>query len=92
VSFVSCVPPVVYMGGIFAPISPLGVPDRAQQEHLAAFVMAINEINDKTDGMYDDLLNGTTIKFAAQQGPSMKTAATNFITLAESFDNQGQTK
>jgi ABC-type branched-subunit amino acid transport system substrate-binding protein len=87
VSFVSCLD--VHIGGIFAPISPLGVLDRAQQEHLAAFVMAINEINDKTDGMYDDLLNGTTIKFAAQQGPSMKTAATNFITLAESFDNQG---
>jgi hypothetical protein len=87
VSFVSCLD--VHIGGIFAPISPLGVLDRAQQEHLAAFVMAINEINDKTDGMYDDLLPNATLKFAAQQGPSMKTAATNFISLAESFDNQG---
>jgi len=34
-------------------------------QYLAAFVMAINELNNKTDGIYDDLLPvGTTIKYA----------------------------
>jgi hypothetical protein len=82
-------PKEIYLGGIFAPVSPQGVLSLDQQEHLAAFVMAVNEINDKTDGVHDDLLPDTVLKFAAQNGPTMKTAATNFITLSESFDNKG---
>ena len=35
---------------------------------LAAYIMAINELNNKTDGIYDDLLPlGTTIKYAVAE-------------------------
>jgi hypothetical protein len=82
------VPSEVNIGGIFAPLSTLG--DALQQrEHLAAFIMAINEINDKTDGLYDDVLPNTTLRFAVHSGNTMAGALDNFLKFETSFSNEG---
>jgi hypothetical protein len=44
-----------------------GLPDEFMIQHLAAFLMALREINDKTDGIHDDLLPNTEIVFCLKQ-------------------------
>jgi hypothetical protein len=36
-------------------------------QHLAAFMLAVREINDKADGISDDLLPNTNIVFTLKQ-------------------------
>jgi hypothetical protein len=82
------VPAEVYLGGVFAPMSTKG--DALQQrEHLAAFVMAINEINNRTDGLYDDILVNTTLKYSVHGGSTMQGALSNFFKFSSAFDNAG---
>jgi hypothetical protein len=57
----SAAPKEIHFAGFFAPLNASGYRDVKQLEHLAAFIMAINEINNKTDGVYDDLLPETLI-------------------------------
>jgi hypothetical protein len=78
-------PPVMGLGGLFSPLTPSGHRDLAQAEHLAAFIMAINEINDKTDGIYDDLLPDTNLTYSVQGATSLIAATTQFVNLVESF-------
>jgi hypothetical protein len=87
--WVCSVPSTVNIGGIFAPISSTGVLARDQQEHLAAFVMAINEINNKSDGLYDNVLVNTTLKFSVEEGNTMATALSNFIQFQTAFAGAG---
>jgi hypothetical protein len=89
-SAVSDVPPSVRIGGLFAPISSSDKVFRDEAEHLAAFVMAARDINNKTDGIYDDLLPGTTFEIAVGFENSLPTAATSAVSLAtKSFGGQG---
>jgi hypothetical protein len=80
-------PPVMGLGGLFAPVSPSGQRDLAQAEHLAAFVMAVNHINDKTDGIHDDLLPDTHLTYNIQGSPSLIGATKAFFGLIESFNS-----
>ena len=61
-------PPVVLTAGLFNTITQAGEFSVTQAEHLAAFAMAINEINNKTDGLWDDLLPATRLIFAFAPG------------------------
>eukprot|EP01041_Mallomonas_annulata_P005118 gene5118-10239_t len=45
--------------------------------NIAAMLLAINEINNKTDGLYDDLLPSTTIKFALRSTQGNFLSASN---------------
>jgi hypothetical protein len=81
------VPGTAHIGGLFSPLTPSGHRDLAQAEHLAAFVMAINEINDKTDGIYDDLLIGTQLLYSIQGAAPLIGATEQFLHLVESFDS-----
>jgi ABC-type branched-subunit amino acid transport system substrate-binding protein len=83
------VPTEVHIGGLFAPINGDGDFTLAQAEHLAAFVMAVNEINDKTDGMYDDLLPNTNLTFAIRGDQTMASSVANYLLLEESFNGTG---
>jgi ABC-type branched-subunit amino acid transport system substrate-binding protein len=40
------------------------IEDGGGRRRLAAFLLAVDQINDKNDGFYDDLLPNTVIKFA----------------------------
>jgi hypothetical protein len=84
---VASAPPVIGLGGLFAPFSPSGQRDLAQAEHLAAFIMAINEINDKTDGIYDDLLPNTHLTYNVQGESPLIGATKQFLSLVESFSD-----
>jgi hypothetical protein len=76
-------PPVMGLGGLFTPFTPSGHRDLAQAEHLAAFLMAINDINDKTDGIYDDLLPHTNLTYNIQGSSSLIGATQEFFNLIE---------
>jgi hypothetical protein len=82
---VASAPPVMGLGGLFAPFSPSGHRDLAQAEHLAAFIMAVNEINNKADGMYDDLLPNTHLTYNVQGESPLVGATKQFLNLVESF-------
>jgi hypothetical protein len=89
VSAVSSPPPVVNIGGMFAPVDDAGMRCLPQAEHLAAFVMAINHINDKTDGIYDDLLPSTKLTFAVRGDPTLAGSMGGFLELDQSFGGVG---
>jgi hypothetical protein len=80
---------VIGIGGLFAPNPTEGEWDVGQAEHLAAFVMAINEINDKNDGIFDDLLPTTKLVYTIQ-GPTgaLETAAA-MISWGKAFNESG---
>jgi ABC-type branched-subunit amino acid transport system substrate-binding protein len=82
-------PPMVNIGGMFAPIDSTGAMSLSQAEHLAAFVMAINEINDKTDGIYDDLLPSTHLSIGVRGSTELPAAMDGFSELRESFSGEG---
>jgi hypothetical protein len=84
------VPSAVYVGGFFSPVGPNGKVFLDQAEHLAAFMMAVNDINNKTDGIYDDVLVGTDFLIAVDNADSLASAADNAVTLGSSaFGGQG---
>jgi ABC-type branched-subunit amino acid transport system substrate-binding protein len=58
-------PAVIKIGGLFSAFTEQGTLDIAQVEHMYAFLMALREINDKTDGIADDLLPNSQIVFAS---------------------------
>jgi hypothetical protein len=82
-------PPRVRIGGFFAPVSPSGALYVSQAEHLAAFVMAARDINDKTDGIFDDVLVGTDFQIAVGIENSLSSAAVNAVQLGTAFGGQG---
>ena len=54
-------PNIFKVAGIFKVFNADGTVDRSQAQHLASFLMAIREINDKGDGIDDDLLPDTKL-------------------------------
>jgi ABC-type branched-subunit amino acid transport system substrate-binding protein len=81
--------PSVNIGALFAPIDSTGAMSLSQAEHLAAFIMAINEINDKTDGIYDDLLPSAHLSIAVRGSAELPAAMDGFSELRESFSGEG---
>jgi hypothetical protein len=77
------------IGGLFCPLSPTSSVYVDQVEHLAAFVMAVNDINNKADGIYDDVLPNMTLKIAIGTEHSLATSATSAVQLTTAFDGQG---
>ena len=70
---------VVRLGGLFPRFKTAESGfklDNAGVRRLTAFVMAIREINNKTDGIVDDLLPNTTLQFAVRD--SKRDAASAF--------------
>jgi hypothetical protein len=58
---------VVKLGGLFSPFLNSNVSTRLV-EHEAAFLMAIDAINNKGDGVFDDILPNTQLKYALRGG------------------------
>jgi hypothetical protein len=85
------IPDSVRVGGFFAPVSENGQLFVDQAEHLAAFIMAANEINDKTDGVHDDLLLGTKFEIAVGTENSLTSAAVDVAEFTSDFEGEGVT-
>lgn len=79
----------IWIGGLFNQfdVDDSGIPTARNlqgAEHLAAFLMAIDEINDKQDGVYDNLLNGYTLKYGVTEAHGFVGA----VTAANSFPKE----
>jgi hypothetical protein len=59
-------PSTLRIGGLFSIMDENGNIDLAGVQQQAAFLMAIRAINDKGDGVMDEILPNTEIKFAAR--------------------------
>jgi hypothetical protein len=59
---------ILNLGGVFSFINKKDTHDAAGSQQFAALRMAVNEINDKTDGIFDDLLPDVQIKLAVRDG------------------------
>jgi hypothetical protein len=79
----------VAIGGLFAPVSADGVWDVDQAQHLAAFVMAVNDINNKTDGIFDDILPNTKLVFSIQDPIGAVETAAAVSKWGEAFNKSG---
>ena len=84
-------PPEINIGGLFDPFLPTGEVDLTQVENLAAFLMAVREINDKSDGMWDDILPNTQLKVVVREGFGLEGAFRATIDLIEAFEGAGVT-
>jgi ABC-type branched-subunit amino acid transport system substrate-binding protein len=82
-------PAIINLGGMFDPISVNGVLTVSQAEHLAAFTMAIKEINDKTDGVYDDVLPSTQLAIAVRGSASLAGSTAGYLQLEQVFSGEG---
>ena len=69
---VAIAPPNIFIGGLFNAfnVGTKGTILRNEKEcqHLAAFMLAIDEINDKHDGRFDTIMNGTQVKISLNLG------------------------
>jgi hypothetical protein len=83
------VPPRVQIGGFFAPVSSNGNLIVDQAEHIAAFIMAANEINNKADGIHDDLLLSTKFEIAVATEDSVTSAAVAAVEFGNAFGGSG---
>jgi hypothetical protein len=59
-------PASINLGGIFSQLNSAGLPDANALQAQAAFIIAVNQINNKTDGIFDDILPDTMIKIAVR--------------------------
>ena len=57
-------PSILKIGGLFSVFNEDGSVNIHQAEHLSAFLMAIDEINNKTDGIMDDILPNSHLVYA----------------------------
>jgi hypothetical protein len=59
-------PVTVSIGGLFSIFDSDGVPNHETMQLQAAFLMAVEAINNKTDGFYDSILPDTDLKIAVR--------------------------
>ena len=57
-------PNATFLGGLFPIVKLNGAVDGGGRRRLAAFLLALDHINDHTDGLWDDLLPETRVQFA----------------------------
>ena len=83
-------PEVIKLAAYFKPLDDNGAPDPFMVQHLAAFLMAVREINNKSDGIADDLLPNTELVFVLKS-PSGLIGAELAVheTLMEDFSSTG---
>ena len=69
---IALAPPSVVIGGLFnafnVGIQGLILRNDKECQHLAAFMLAVDEINNKHDGIVDTILNQTTVKISMYLG------------------------
>ena len=81
-------PDVIKIGALFTPVKNNAF-DVTQGENLAAFLLALSHINNKTDGIADDILPDSKIVFQLETGGSYIQAVQSSANLLSSFMNSG---
>ena len=74
----------IHIGGLFNIVPQPNVVDVAQAQHQAAFLLAIKLINNKTDGLFDDILPHTTLKHSIRPAADNWEAARSIESLVDS--------
>lgn len=82
-------PSVLKIGGIFSPFSSIGTIDVSQAENIAALLLAVKQINDKSDGIADHLLPDSQIVFALEYAYDYVTGTNAALNLLDSFYGSG---
>lgn len=82
-------PDIIKIGGIFSPFDKDGNVNSIQSENLAAFLMAIDEINDKTDGIFDWVLPNSQIVIVKGSGNGNLGAIGAVSSIMDSFFGTG---
>jgi ABC-type branched-subunit amino acid transport system substrate-binding protein len=84
-------PAIVKIGGLFSAFVDGGsLLDKENAEFLSMFLMAVQEINNKTDGVHDDLLPNTQLKFSVVNSVSTAlSGATAYSEIKDSFFHRG---
>ena len=82
-------PPAVNIGGLFSIFDSDGNPDNEAIQLQAAFLMAVEDLNNKSDGMFDDVLPDTQLKFAVRGSSKRHANVASALELLESVDIGG---
>jgi ABC-type branched-subunit amino acid transport system substrate-binding protein len=84
-------PSIVKIGGLFSAFVDGGsTMDKENAEFLSLFLMAVDEINNKTDGIHDSLLPNTQLKISVVNSVSTAiSGATAYEDLKDSFYHRG---
>jgi ABC-type branched-subunit amino acid transport system substrate-binding protein len=84
-------PAIVKIGGLFSAFVDGGsVMDKENAEFLSLFLMAVDEINNKTDGIHDSLLPNTQLKISVVNSVSTTISGANaYMDLKNSFFRRG---
>jgi ABC-type branched-subunit amino acid transport system substrate-binding protein len=84
-------PAIVKIGGLFSAFVDGGsLLDKENAEFLSMFLMAVQEINNKTDGIHDDLLPNTQLKVSVVNSVSTAiSGATAYSDIKDSFFHRG---
>ena len=83
-------PEVIKIAAYIKPLDDNGDPDPFMVQHLAAFLMAVREINNKSDGIADDLLPNTELVFVLKSPSGLiGTEVAVHETLTHDFSSTG---
>jgi ABC-type branched-subunit amino acid transport system substrate-binding protein len=84
-------PSIVKIGGLFSAFVDGGSTlDKENAEFLSMFLMAVDEINNKTDGIHDDLLPNTQLKITVVNSVSTAISGANaYADIKDSFYHTG---
>jgi ABC-type branched-subunit amino acid transport system substrate-binding protein len=84
-------PAIVKIGGLFSAFVDGGpTMDKENAELLAMFLMAVREINNKTDGVHDDLLPNTQLMLSVENSASTAfSGANSYNDIKNSFFRSG---
>jgi ABC-type branched-subunit amino acid transport system substrate-binding protein len=84
-------PSFLRIAGIFKLYDVNGKPNKDQVESVAAFLMAVNEINNKEDGIFDSLLPATKVKHQMAFGSDYISLFSSADSLFSSYFGHGVT-
>jgi ABC-type branched-subunit amino acid transport system substrate-binding protein len=84
-------PAIIRIGGIFNLYDDHGVANKQQVECLAAFLMAVRDVNNKVDGMFDHILPNSQVKVQTIFGSDFTNLVTKAGALTSDYFGAGVT-
>jgi ABC-type branched-subunit amino acid transport system substrate-binding protein len=84
------IPATLNIGFIYSQITLSGLVDFSGNQYFAAFLMALSDLSNKNDGLFDHILPNTTLRYTARSSRrSFVLGVRDAISLRDSFDGNG---